>query len=66
MIFETILTVRSVFSSQELIVQELGGVVAPIVLGSIGGFGGTLIGNFLTKLVQDPNTPSELSRPTWY
>jgi len=39
--------------------------VAAIILGSISGFGGTLILNFLVKTLGEENQLTEISKPTW-
>lgn len=67
MVFETVATVRSVMKCQLMAIDHLppGAIMGPLFLGAVGGFGGTLIGNVVTKFVESPEEPSEFSKPTW-
>jgi len=57
---------RSVFHGVALAEEHLpGSIVGALILGSISGFGGVVIGNIMMKLLVDPNHPSEFSKPTW-
>jgi hypothetical protein len=40
-------------------------VVAAILCGFVSGMGTPVVSNIAAKVLQDPNSPSELSRPTW-
>jgi len=64
-IFENINRSRSIFSGVELAVKECpGSFPAAFLAGTLSGFGGTLITNWLAKTIR-PETPSEFSKPTW-
>jgi len=57
---------RSMFHGMELAVQNIpNSAVAAILLGSVAGIGGTLVTNFVIKVVTNPQSPSEFSKPTW-
>eukprot|EP01114_Cavostelium_apophysatum_P007806 TRINITY_DN1998_c0_g1_i1.p1 TRINITY_DN1998_c0_g1~~TRINITY_DN1998_c0_g1_i1.p1 ORF type:complete len:344 (+),score=55.02 TRINITY_DN1998_c0_g1_i1:56-1087(+) len=66
MIGQKISTVRAVIAGIEMAVAVVpDSVPTALVIGTLSGFGGVLLGNVVTKSIDDPAYSTELSKPTW-
>jgi len=65
-VLENINRSRSIIHGVELGVKHApSAFIAPILLGTISGMGTTLVTNFLVKITDDVQAPSEFSKPTF-